>query len=409
MLIALALASIVSVQDTTQAGALRVFLDCPTGGCDFDYLRTEIRFVNWVRDRQVADLHTLVTRQATGSGSEFTLAFIGLREFAGMADTLRFNSSSTDTEDEQRRGLASTLRLGLVRYAARTPLAHTLRISGGPDDGDEAPRQRQGRDPWNFWVFEISASARASGEARTRDWGIRGSLEARRVTERWKWEFEMDANKNQSRFELDDTTTFTAERTSWEFGALGVKSLGPHWSAGWLLELTHQSFRNFDLRLRTAPALEFNVFPYRESTRRILTVQWAVGIEHANYTDTTIYGRVAETHPAQVIDLSFEARQPWGSTSASVELFQYLHDPGKLNLSLFAEASIRIVRGLELNFYGGYEMIRSQLYLAKGDDDPLDIIARQRALATNYSYFTGFGLSYTFGSIYNNIVNPRMN
>ncbi len=38
---------------------------------------------------------------------------------------------------------------------------------------------------------------------------------------------------------------------------------------------------------------------------------------------------------------------------------------------------------------------------------PQEIIAQQRALATNYEYYSGFGLSFTFGSIYNNIVNPR--
>lgn len=409
MMIALALASLVLVQDTTTAGALRVFLDCPNGGCDFAYLRTEIRFVNWVRDRQVADVHTLVTRQDTGGGTEFTLTFIGLREYAAMGDTLRFNTSSTDTEDEQRRGLAQSLRLGLVRYAARTPLGRRLAISMPGDSGgddDDAPA-RQGRDPWNFWVFEISVNGNARGEESTRDWGINGSLEASRVTERWKWEFELDANKNQSRFQLDDTTTFTSERTSWSFDGLMVKSLGQHWSAGALMETNHQSFRNTRLVIRAAPAIEYNFFPYRESTRRILTVQYAAGIEHARYQDTTIYDKTRETHPIHNLEVSFEFKQPWGSASAEASFFQYLHDPSKVNLGLFAEANIRLIRGLSLNFYGGYEMVRHQLYLAKGGDDPLEIIARQRAQATNYSYHTGFGLSYTFGSIFNNVVNPR--
>jgi hypothetical protein len=32
---------------------------------------------------------------------------------------------------------------------------------------------------------------------------------------------------------------------------------------------------------------------------------------------------------------------------------------------------------------------------------------RQRQLATSYSYSVYFGVSYTFGSIFNNVVNPR--
>ena len=55
-----------SVQPDGSA-AVRVFLDCGYR-CDFDYLRTEIPFVNYVRDRLDAQVHVLVTRENTGSG-----------------------------------------------------------------------------------------------------------------------------------------------------------------------------------------------------------------------------------------------------------------------------------------------------------------------------------------------------
>ena len=77
------LLAVLTVQTPAQDSALRVFLDCPNTYCDFDYYRTEITFVNWVRDRQFADLHLLITSQGTGGGAEHTLAFIGLRRFAG--------------------------------------------------------------------------------------------------------------------------------------------------------------------------------------------------------------------------------------------------------------------------------------------------------------------------------------
>ncbi len=50
----------------TGAEGLRVFLDC--GPCDDDYLRQEITFVNYVRDRPDAQVHVLVTREGTGGG-----------------------------------------------------------------------------------------------------------------------------------------------------------------------------------------------------------------------------------------------------------------------------------------------------------------------------------------------------
>ncbi len=382
--------------------ALRVFLDC--NSCDFDFLRTEITFVNYVRDRTVAQVHVLVTTQGSGSGTEHTLAFIGLGDWAGRGDTLRYASSQTDTADERRRGLARILKLGLVRYLAGTSLASRLDVRF--EGGRPGAAQRR-RDPWNFWVFEISASADFNGEESSSFRSIFSGIEARRVTEQWKLNIEIDASRRRNRFATSDTTEFVSRRSSWSVDGLLVRSVGPHWSLGGIVELEQNSFRNYDLQARVAPALEFSVFPYQESTRRQLTFQYAAGVEYANYTDTTIFGRLSEQHPLHYLQTSLEARQPWGNTFLSAEFLQYLHDAARINIQLNASASIRLVRGLRINFYGGYEVIRDQLYLSAAGATPEEIIAQQRALASGYSYYTGFGLSYTFGSIYNNIVNPR--
>ena len=36
-----------------------------------------------------------------------------------------------------------------------------------------------------------------------------------------------------------------------------------------------------------------------------------------------------------------------------------------------------------------------------------EILLNRQELATDYSYWGSMGVSYTFGSIYNNILNPR--
>ena len=36
-----------------------------------------------------------------------------------------------------------------------------------------------------------------------------------------------------------------------------------------------------------------------------------------------------------------------------------------------------------------------------------EILLRQRELATSFQYFVSLGVSYTFGSIFSNVVNPR--
>jgi hypothetical protein len=53
-------------QAGTTSGLLKLFLDCYQ--CDEEYLRQNVTFVEYVRDRAVADIHVLVTVQETGGG-----------------------------------------------------------------------------------------------------------------------------------------------------------------------------------------------------------------------------------------------------------------------------------------------------------------------------------------------------
>src|SRR5688572_4435247 len=111
----------------TAAEKLRVYLDC--NYCDMDFMRTEITWIDYMRDRADAQVHVLVTRQTTGGGGgEYTLEFIGLRQMAGRADTLRYLASSEATSDIIRRGLSRNIALGLVPFVASTPMGANLTV-----------------------------------------------------------------------------------------------------------------------------------------------------------------------------------------------------------------------------------------------------------------------------------------
>lgn len=107
--------------------APRVYLDFEKG--DPDFIRTEIPFVNYVRDRKEADIHILVTTQATGGGgTEYAMAFLGQGDFASLSGNLIYASAKTDTEDEVRKGYVAVLKMGLVPFVARTPIRDLLSI-----------------------------------------------------------------------------------------------------------------------------------------------------------------------------------------------------------------------------------------------------------------------------------------
>lgn len=105
--------------------------------------------------------------------------------------------------------------------------------------------------------------------------------------------------------------------------------------------------------------------------------------------------------------VSLDQKQGWGSMHVALEGAQYLHDPKRYRADLFSDLDVRLFKGLSLNLFGSIAYVRDQIYLPAGGATPEEVLLRLRQLDTSYSYFGQVGLSYTFGSIYNNVVNPR--
>ncbi|MEP6905712.1 MAG: hypothetical protein ABI875_06480, partial [Gemmatimonadales bacterium] len=171
--------------------------------------------------------------------------------------------------------------------------------------------------------------------------------------------------------------------------------------------MNSSTFLNQKITFRFAPTFEYNVFPYSESTRRLLTAQYAVGLNSFRYNDTTIFNKISELRPDQTLTFSLGLKQPWGSVNTSLTGASYLDDFSKNRVEVFNSLDIRLFKGFSINMFVSASRLRDQLYIAKGASSDEDVLVRQRQLATSYSYFGGVGLSYTFGSILNNVVNPR--
>jgi hypothetical protein len=391
------------------AEALRVFLDCNTF-CDFDHLRREITYVNWVRDRQDADVHLLITSQRTGGGGqEYVLKYIGLRSFRGTEHEVKFTTRQSDTDDEIRNQQTQRIGLGLAFYVAAGSLADRVRLTYTALAADSAAPTQAPRDPWNFWVFRVSANAYFSGESQSKRNNISASLGADRVTERWKFRASVNANRSHSSFQLSDSSTFSSTTKSYNLNSILVRSLGDHWSLGVQGSGSRSTRNNYDLQASLSPGIEYNIFPYKESSRRQLVLIYALGLSYSNYRDTTIFDKLKETRPTQNFTVAAEATQPWGSLFAQLRASNYLDDFSKNRFSVDAYCSVRLVRGLNLNVNGGYSRVHDQLSLLKAGLSDEEILLQLKQLKTSYYYYSSVGLSYTFGSKFNNVVNPRFN
>jgi len=90
-----------------------------------------------------------------------------------------------------------------------------------------------------------------------------------------------------------------------------------------------------------------------------------------------------------------------------VEWSQYLHDLSKYRLEVNGEANIRIARGLSVGFDGSASRIRVQIALPRRTASPEEVLLRLRELQSGYEISFSTRVSYSFGSPFNNVVNPR--
>jgi len=386
--------------DELKKGAPKVFLDCRH--CDRDYIRTEITFVNYVRDRMDADVHVLITTQRTGSGGrEYTLEFIGRRDFPHIGHKLIHVTDRTATRDEVREELVGVLKRGLFPYVMHSPIAKHIKIVF---DQELAPTAVE--DRWNFWVFNIGLGGSFEGEQLRQYRSIRGHISANRVTPSMKLRLGLSGDFDEDRFEIDGEKIISTSSEK-ELRGMYVRSLSDHWSVGGWSELESETYSNMDLQFNIAPAVEYNVFPYYESTRRQLRFLYRLNFYFNNYMEETIFNKTTENLLGQSLRITLEVKQPWGNASISLRGGHYFHDFSEYRLGVHGWLSIRLVRGLNLDMWGSYSRISDQLNLPLEGASIDEVLLRRRELATAFDYHFSVGLSYTFGSVYSNVVNPR--
>lgn len=380
--------------------APRVYIDCQM--CDIDYIRTEITFVNYVRDRKEAQVHILITTLATGSGGrEYTLTFLGQNEFQGFDDIQKYFSNKTDTADEIRQGLVRTLKIGLMSYVAKTPIGSRMSISCAPVE-----KRAAARDQWDYWVFAVSGNGFFSGEQSTTSRSLSLNLSANRITPGLKVRVSVSGSSYRDHFEFEGDSIDSLYE-SYSFQGLAVKSLGEHWSVGGTLNARSSTYDNIRFSISPAPAVEYNVYPYSLSTRRQLRFLYTLGFDAVRYRELTIYDRRSQNLLRQSLAVTLDVKEKWGSVSTTLEGSHYFYDFRKYHLELFTNINLQLFKGVNIFAFGGGSRIHDQIYLPKGQASLEDVLLQRRQLETGYNYFFGVGLSYTFGSIYTNVVNPR--
>jgi hypothetical protein len=395
-----------TVSEENQNGAILVYIDYSDSDNTERYLRSEIPFVSYVRDPQLAQIHVLILDQKTGSGGRrFNISFIGNETFKGQDQTLFFTSPQSYTDDQKREGLAKMIKMGLMPYVSQTAIAEQIEIRY--DDDKVKSAQEMIEDSWDYWIFSVDLTGGLKAEESRNAYNISSALNADRVTEAWKFRNQFEYKYEEENF-TDDEESLKSFLKQWKADSRIVKSLSTKWSIGVFAEIGSTTFKNIRQGWSIAPALEYNFFPWLESERRKFVIAYRAGLISQKYFQITLFDKIADNLIYHALDLELELNQPWGKVDFEIEASQFVELKDKYSVKFDVELDFRISSGLEFVLNSKIESIHDQIYLPRGDATIDEILLRRRQLATTYDIELKMGFRFTFGSIYNNIINERL-
>ena len=133
----------------------------------------------------------------------------------------------------------------------------------------------------------------------------------------------------------------------------------------------------------------------------------STGPKRYRYAEATVFNKTRETLWAEAVNITLSRKEPWGSASVYVAGSHFWHDLRRNRVEVSENVALRVSAGLSLQVTGSYSRVHDQLSLPRRGATDQEILLQRRALSSGYYYSTSVGVSYSFGSIFNNVVNPR--
>ena len=388
----------------SQENLPKLFIKCDR--CDKTYLRKEINYVDHVRDQALANIQLFIYRNRNANnGNRYSLDFIGNENFKEKNISLNLDTNPKMTRDEIRNELKKKIELGLVYFLIETEISKKININY--DSSFLSDEIESSSDRWKNWVFQSSGDAYFENETSRRKSNINLQFDADKVTDKIKLQFDLDFERANNRYENDDDI-FISKRNRKSFSMKSVWSLNQKWSAGFSAGASSDTYQNIYFRYHILPAIEYSFFPYNEFVRREMVINYRIGYGYRNYIERTIYDKLKEDVYVHFLNFETRFRQPWGEINTNLSGKSFLQDPDKYSIRLDSWFSIRVFEGLSVRLGGELEFIRDQLSLPMRNASIEDLLLQQKEIATDFYTEFRIGLSYTFGSAFNNYLNSRL-
>jgi hypothetical protein len=386
---------------------LKIYLDCNV--CDNTFIKQNLGNVQFVRDQGQGDVHLFFLTQNNGSGGRlYEIDFIGKNTFEAINYKVSFSTDTNMTTDDVRKRILEYIKLGLVRYWIEKGTLEGVSVTAPTPEVEEELNKTEVKDPWNYWVFRVGANGWFNGQESNKSSNVNFNVSAKRVTEKNKFSFRIGFNENKNTFTFDgeDIVSINSGKN---LNVSDVISISDHWSVGAFGNLGTSTFGNYDFYWSFQPAIEFNFFKYEESAKKQLILSYRNGLRYNDYIERSVYAKDDELLWQHSILLGGSIRQEWGNINGEASFDQFLHDTTLNALNFYLGANVRLFKGFNFNVGGNYSITRNQINLPAGNVSLEELLLQQQQLESGYNYWFNVGVSYSFGSIYNTIVNPRFN
>ncbi len=384
--------------DTTGTHFLKLYYQC-SFKCYKTFIKENLPYTEFVRDPDYADVHLVVSVEEAGNGGErYTLTFYRKKQ---EVSTLQFATSPDQTEEEERRLLLKYIQIGLAPFWSQKGLGYKIEVQI-----QKAEKQKKATDKWNHWIFNIGSNAYASGsEVRDRV-SVNFNARAKQVTEEHKVLFGANYHISRQKIRYGEDIIFS-RYDSYYLKYIESWSINKKWSWATVASTGANTYSNYKFFLEGGAGIEYDVYPYKESYKRLITIGNIIRARYNQYLDTTIYFKTREVLYRYELYSNIEFTRKWGSVSGLVSYNVYLHDRDLFSLIFDLNTSIRIYKGLSFNTYASYDILHNQINLPATGTSYEDVLLQQKEVKTGYRFYFMVGLTFSFGSIYNTIVNPR--
>ena len=141
-----------------------------------------------------------------------------------------------------------------------------------------------------------------------------------------------------------------------------VFSLGKKFALGHFATYFRTTLQNLKHSYSYFPAIEYNLFDYKEASRRQLRFIYRAGMRFQQYYEPTIYAQSSEWLYPHSFVVQWIQIEKWGNINLAAGAWHYLNHTDKYSASLYPSINFNPMSGLRIGFWSDISIVNDQFF-----------------------------------------------